>query len=66
MLTFNPGWDEEAQALGEFTDVRELQKRLKADVVEIHGPAADETTSGPASFTVVDPDRNPILIDQHR
>ena len=66
MLTFNPGWDQEAQALDDFIDVRELQKRLKADGVAIHGPEADETTSGPASFTVVDPDGNPILIDQHR
>ncbi|KZK79849.1 Glyoxalase-like domain protein [Pseudovibrio sp. Ad13] len=66
MLTFNPGWDQEAQALDEFLDVRELQKRLKADGIEVHGQEADETTSGPASFTVIDPDGNPILIDQHR
>lgn len=66
MLTFNPGWDQDAKALDDFTDVRDLQKRLKTDGIEIHGPEADESTSGPASFTVVDPDGNPILIDQHR
>ncbi len=66
MLTFNPGWNQDAQALDNFTDIRELQKRLKANGVEIHGPEADETTSGPANFTVIDPDGNPILIDQHR
>jgi catechol 2,3-dioxygenase-like lactoylglutathione lyase family enzyme len=65
VLTFNPGWDRDAQAIEPFTDVRELQRRLKA-----HGVAlvteADETTTGPASFMVVDPDGNPILFDQHR
>ena len=64
ILTFNPGWDASAQKLPEFTDVRDLQRRLKAQgvgaVVE-----ADEGTTGPASFVVVDPDGNQILFDQH-
>jgi lactoylglutathione lyase len=64
ILTFNPGWDGNAQPLANFTDVRELQRRLKAQGVEIH-QAADEATSGPASLVVVDPDGNPILFDQH-
>jgi len=65
ILTFNPGWDQEANNLDSFTDVRELQRQLKAKGVEIH-TEADETTTGPASFVVVDPDGNPILVDQHR
>ena len=64
-LTFNPGWDQNAQNLDDFDDVRELQKRLKADGVEFFSEA-DESTSGPASFVVMDPDGNPILVDQHR
>jgi len=64
MLTFNPGWNQNAQTLEKFTDVRELQRRLKA-----HGVAfvseADDNTTGPASFMLVDPDGNPILVDQH-
>jgi lactoylglutathione lyase len=64
MLTFNPGWDGAANKLEEFTDVRELQRRLKAAGIE-PVTAADESTSGPASFVVVDPDGNPILFDQH-
>jgi uncharacterized glyoxalase superfamily protein PhnB len=63
-LTFNPGWDSNAQKLDTFTDVRELQRRLKAQGVEIMGEA-DESTTGPASFMVMDPDGNPILFDQH-
>ena len=63
-LTFNPGWDQDAQKLSEFTDVRELQKRLKKEGVEIL-QEADESTSGPASFIVIDPDGNPVLFDQH-
>ena len=64
ILTFNPGWDSAANALPEYTDVREIQRRLKARGV---GPAveADEETTGPASFVVVDPDGNQILFDQH-
>lgn len=64
MLTFNPGWDGENQPIENFDDIRELQKRLKADGVELQSEA-DETTSGPASFMIVDPDGNPILVDQH-
>lgn len=65
MLTFNPGWDQDAQNLEEFTDIRKLQKSLKADGVKFLSEA-DETGEGPASFTVEDPDGNPILLDQHR
>lgn len=64
MLTFNPGWDPSAQPLDSFTDVRELQRQLKARGVVLTSEA-DEGTSGPASFTAVDPDGNPILVDQH-
>jgi catechol 2,3-dioxygenase-like lactoylglutathione lyase family enzyme len=63
-LTFNPGWDSNAQNLDEFMDVREIQQHLKAQGVELVSEA-DEDSSGPASFLVVDPDGNPILIDQH-
>ena len=63
-MTFNPGWDVNAQKLESFTDVRELQKRLKAQGVALT-MEADETTTGPASFMLVDPDGNPILFDQH-
>lgn len=64
ILTFNPGWNSNAEKLDQFTDVRELQRQLKAKGVELVSEA-DESTSGPASFTVVDPDGNPILVDQH-
>ena len=64
ILTFNPGWDSNAQKLASFTDVRELQRQLKAAGVELV-QQADETTTGPASFIAVDPDGNPILVDQH-
>ena len=65
MLTFNPGWDADAKELPEFTDVRELQRRLEEQGVPIE-TRADPATSGPAHFVVVDPDGNPILVDQHR
>ena len=65
MLTFNPGWDQNAKELEAFTDVRELQQQLKAKGVEL-ATKADEGTTGPASFVVIDPDGNPILVDQHR
>lgn len=65
MLTFNPGWDENAQELAEFTDVREIQKSLKAAGVSFDSEA-DEGTSGPAHFVITDPDGNPIMLDQHR
>jgi len=64
ILTFNPGWDSDARKLDTFTDVRDLQHRLKAEGVSLQ-PEADEATTGPASFTAVDPDGNPILVDQH-
>jgi lactoylglutathione lyase len=64
ILTFNPGWDGNAQQLPEFTDIRELQRQLKAQGVELM-QEADESTTGPASFIAVDPDGNPILFDQH-
>ena len=64
LLTFNPGWDQACNALPEFTDVRELQRQLRRAGVE-PVTAADETTTGPASFVVIDPDGNPILVDQH-
>jgi catechol 2,3-dioxygenase-like lactoylglutathione lyase family enzyme len=64
MLTFNPGWDAECNPLPEFTDVRELQRQLKTQGIVPDVPA-DESGSGPAYFTVADPDGNPILFDQH-
>jgi len=64
MMTFNPGWDQSAQKLAAFDDVRVVQKHLKSEGVEIVNEA-DESTAGPASFMVIDPDGNPILIDQH-
>ena len=64
ILTFNPGWDSNTQKLDVFTDVRELQRRLKAKGVALE-TEADETSTGPASFMVTDPDGNPILVDQH-
>jgi catechol 2,3-dioxygenase-like lactoylglutathione lyase family enzyme len=65
ILTFNPGWDAHAQELDEFTDVREIQRRLVELGLELE-IEADESTEGPASLVVVDPDGNPVLIDQHR
>jgi catechol 2,3-dioxygenase-like lactoylglutathione lyase family enzyme len=64
ILTFNPGWDQDAAKVDGFTDVRELQRQLKAAGVPLM-TEADETTAGPASFMVLDPDGNPILVDQH-
>ena len=64
MLTFNPGWDESATALKDFDDVRKIQQHLKKEGIQLE-TEADETTSGPASFVVIDPDGNPVLIDQH-
>jgi len=64
ILTFNPGWDSNAQKLASFTDFRDLQRQLKAQGVQLQ-QQADESTTGPASFFVVDPDANPILVDQH-
>lgn len=64
ILTFNPGWDQNAHPLESFTDVRDIQRALKAQGLTIENEA-DETTTGPASFVVLDPDGNLILIDQH-
>ena len=65
ILTFNPGWDQSAQEVNPFTDVRDLQKELESQGVEFQ-TKTEEGTEGPASFIVVDPDGNPILVDQHR
>jgi lactoylglutathione lyase len=64
ILTFNPGWDSNAQKLSTFTDVRDLQRKLKAQGVMLMNEA-DENTTGPGSFIAVDPDGNPIMVDQH-
>ena len=63
-LTFNPGWDRKAETLLDFDDVRAIQRTLKSRGLS-PSPEVDESTSGPASMMVVDPDGNPILIDQH-
>ncbi len=65
IITFNPGWDGDAQNIESFDDVREIQKHLKSLGVPI-GREADETTAGPEYLTLTDPDGNAILIDQHR
>ena len=65
LMTFNPGWNAEAKDLEEFTDIRELQRQLLESGIELT-TQADESTTGPASLTLVDPDGNAILIDQHR
>jgi lactoylglutathione lyase len=65
ILTFNPGWDENARNLDSFTDVREIQRHLKERGIQLQ-TEADETTEGPAHFMLEDPDGNQILIDQHR
>ena len=64
IMTFNPGWDSNAATLDSFTDVRDLQRGLKAQGVELQ-TEADEKTTGPASFTAIDPDGNTLLFDQH-
>jgi len=64
ILTFNPGWDESANLLESFDDVRTIQKQLKSKGVKLENEA-NETTSGPASFMVIDPDGNAVLFDQH-
>lgn len=65
MLTFNPGWDHEAQPVDPFTDVRDLQRALRSKGVNLQ-TEADENATGPGYLTLTDPDGNPILIDQHR
>lgn len=64
MLTFNPGWNSEAEQLESFTDVRDLQRQLKSLGIAFLSEA-DENSTGPASFIILDPDGNPILVDQH-
>jgi len=64
MLTFNPGWNSQAEPLKEFEDIRKIQRGLKASGLALTSQA-DESTTGPASLTLIDPDGNPILIDQH-
>jgi len=64
IITFNPGWDQNAQSLDAFTDVRELQRQLKAQGVDLQSEA-DKNTTGPGSFMALDPDGNTILVDQH-
>jgi len=64
MLTFNPGWNQSAEKLDEFKDIREIQKELKAKGYQF-ASEADEDSTGPASFVLVDPDGNPVLVDQH-
>ena len=64
ILTFNPGWDTNANPLSEFTDVRELQREVKAQDIELI-TEAEEGSTGPASFMLKDPDGNQILVDQH-
>lgn len=65
LLTFNPGWDENAQNVNDFDDIRIIQQRLKANSIPLDSEA-DETTTGPASLMTKDPDGNVVLIDQHR
>ncbi|MGP4077501.1 VOC family protein [Halobacillus sp. K22] len=65
IITFNPGWNQNSDDVNPFTDVREIQKQLKEQGVNLVSEA-DETTEGPENITMVDPDGNPILIDQHR
>ena len=64
ILTFNPGWSSDAQPLREFTDVRQLLHHIKELGINLVSEA-DESSTGPASFMIVDPDGNPILVDQH-
>jgi catechol 2,3-dioxygenase-like lactoylglutathione lyase family enzyme len=65
ILTFNPGWDQDARPVDPFTDIRDLRAQLTARGLTVE-PGVDEASSGPASFVINDPDGNPILIDQHR
>lgn len=65
ILTFNPGWDSEARPLEDFTDIRQLQQELRQAGLTLEAEA-DQKPEGPASFSLLDPDGNPILVDQHR
>lgn len=63
-LTFNPGWDKDASEVDAFTDIRDLQRRLKSEGIDLVSEV-DENSEGPGSFIALDPDGNPILVDQH-
>lgn len=65
ILTFNPGWDQRGNNIDSYTDVREIQRELKSQGISLSSEA-DESTSGPSSMMLTDPDGNQILIDQHR
>jgi lactoylglutathione lyase len=64
IMTFNPGWDASGSEVDTYVDIREIQKQLKAKGIEIIGEV-DEESTGPASFMVIDPDGNPVMVDQH-
>jgi lactoylglutathione lyase len=64
ILTFNPGWDSNGQKVDSFTDIRDIQRHLKSQGIEFQ-TSADESTSGPGRFIILDPDGNPIMFDQH-
>ncbi len=66
ILTFNPGFEQDTTLSESFTDVRQLAKKLKAEGFELQSDTTDQSDEGPASFVLVDPDGNPILVDQHR
>ncbi|UYN90641.1 MAG: VOC family protein [Anaerolineales bacterium] len=66
LITFNPGWDQNAKELTEFTDVRDIQSSLKQSGLELQTEVDTEKASGPGHLVVLDPDGNTILIDQHR
>lgn len=65
ILTFNPGWANDGNHPDEYTDIREIQRELKSAGLDLT-TEADESTEGPASLTLIDPDGNPVLLDQHR
>jgi predicted lactoylglutathione lyase len=65
VLTFNPGWDVNAETMNDFEDIRIIQKSLKDNGIKIETEEIDEKTNGPGNLMIIDPDGNPILIDQH-
>lgn len=65
MLTFNPGWNDQAENLESYKDIREIQEELREKGIEFES-MVEENTEGPGSFVIIDPDGNPILVDQHR
>lgn len=66
MLTFNPGWANDTSELSDFVDVRQLKQQYDGAGLSVEADTTSDSDSGPASFTIIDPDGNPILIDQHR